>query len=73
MLIDEYLCLLIFFFNLLIDIVIILVVRLEKIEILLLNFIVEFYFYGIIEYLVYIGIDICYIVGLIDKIKIVIC
>jgi hypothetical protein len=47
-------------------------VRPEKIEILPLNFTVESYFYGIIEHLVYIGTDTRYIVGLTDKIKIVI-
>lgn len=73
-LIDEDLCLLIFFVNyLLIGIVIILVVRLEKIEIFLLNFMVKYNFFGRIENLVYFGMDICYVVGLNDKIKIVIC
>ena len=72
LLIDEYLRLLIPSFNLPIDTVITLVVRPEKIEILPLNFTVESYFYGIIEHLVYIGTDTRYIVGLTDKIKIVI-
>ncbi|MDE5088270.1 MAG: ABC transporter ATP-binding protein [Trichodesmium sp. St16_bin2-tuft] len=72
LLIDEYLRLLIPSFNLPIDTVISLVVRPEKIEILPLNFTVESYFYGIIEHLVYIGTDTRYIVGLTDKIKIVI-
>ena len=72
LLIDEYLRLLIPSFNLPIDTVITLVVRPEKIEILPLNFSVVSYFYGIIEHLVYIGTDTRYIVGLTDKIKIVI-
>lgn len=72
LLIDEYLRLLIPSFNLPIDTVITLVVRPEKIEILPLNFTVKSYFYGIIEHLVYIGTDTRYIVGLTDKIKIVI-
>ena len=72
-LIDEDLFLLIPSVNHLpIDTVITLVVRPEKIEIYPPTFTADSDFYGIIEHLVYIGTDTRYIVGLTNKIKIVI-
>ncbi|MDE5072924.1 MAG: ABC transporter ATP-binding protein [Trichodesmium sp. St16_bin4-tuft] len=72
-LIDEDLCLLIPSVNHLpIGTVITLVVRPEKIEIFPPNFTAKYNFSGRIENLVYLGTDTRYVVGLNDKIKIVI-